>query len=522
MDVSINKANKIIDWLRDYANKRINSRLIDERRCIPPYVVLDFGNQGILGMQVQAKYGGLDLTNTDAMRVVEQLAGIDLTLATFVVINNFLGVRSIARYAQESFREEMLPLLAQGRELASFALTESEAGSNPRAISATARVNPQGGWRLYGRKIWIGSGSWSGVINVFVQLLDAQDKPMGITGFCVPQGLPGLAHGGEALTMGMRGVVQNPVLFDGVAVTESNLLGEVGLGITVAQDMMLFTRLAIAAKSVGAMKRCAQLMLRYANRRDIATGRLIDNPVTQVRLSYITNAITAVETLVYRTAELLDANIAVPTEVYIACKTSGPEFLCQTADYLVQLLGGRGYIETNIAPQILRDARIFRIFEGPTEALNMFFGSCLIRPRKELERFFCEQLDGAQIWQELTDRVQEINDRWSTVSAPFNGKISARSWAFTLIGELGTYAILQAVLQEKYKKEESISLKRTINWCVIESNRIYKRAIDTVSPQFTVLTTDETNQAISSYMSSIGELRQTLPGEDDQLDEFLD
>ena len=517
----MNKANELIDWLRDYAGKRINSRLIDERRCIPPYLVLDFGNQGILGMQVDAKYGGLCLSNTDALRVIEQLAGIDLTLATFVVINNFLGVRAVERYAQDTFRERMLPLLAQGRELASFALTESQAGSNPRAISATASVNPKGGWQLYGKKIWIGSGSWAGVINVFVQLLDTENKSKGITGFCLPQGLPGLDHGAEALTMGMRGVVQNPVLLNGVPVDETNLLGEIGLGMTVAQDMMLFTRLAIAAKSVGAMKHCAQLMLRYANRRKIATGRLIDNSVTQVRIAHITNAITAVETLVYRIAQLLDANISVPTEVYIACKTSGPEFLGQTADYLIQLLGGRGYIETNIAPQILRDARIFRIFEGPTETLNMFFGSSLIRPRKELERFFCEQLNSADIWKGLTNRVQEINDKWSNVSAPFPNKNSARSWGYTQIGELGTYATLHAVVRERYQQEESISLKHAVEWCVIESERIYKQGIDAISIQSTVAAIDETSDLISTYAKAVGELQQTLPGEDDQLDEFL-
>ena len=140
---------------------------------------------------------------------------------------------------------------------------------------------------------------------------------------------------------------------------------------------MLYTRLAIGAMSVGGMKRCVQLMHRYATRRDIGTGLLLDNPVTLVRLSEIAAATTAFETLVARIAELLDDGYFVPAEAYVACKTSGPELLWKAADSLVQLLGGRGYIETNIASQILRDARVFRIFEGPTETLNMFLG-CLL------------------------------------------------------------------------------------------------------------------------------------------------
>lgn len=514
------RANNIIDWLRAYATKRINSRLIDERRCIPPYIVLDFGNQGILGMQVQEKYGGLALKNIDALRVVEQIAGIDLTLATFVVINNFLGIRTIERYGTETFREEMLSILAKGRELAAFALTEPGAGSNPRALSATGIIDQKGGWQLQGKKIWIGSGSWAGVINVFVKLLDNDNKPKGITGFALRQGTTGLNHGLEALTMGMRGIVQNSVHLDGVSVNKINLLGEIGSGMTVAQDVMLFTRLAIGAKSVGAMKHCAQLMLHYATHRDVGTGSLMDNSVTLVRISNLTAAITTVETLVYRIAQLLDDGLSVPTEAYIACKTSGPEFLWQAADHLIQLLGGRGYIETNIAPQILRDARIFRIFEGPTEALNMFFGSSLIRPRKELQNFFCNNLCAVDIWENLNSKVQEIDQRWSISPEPFSNKTSARSWACTLMGELGTYALLLAVVQEKFKDNPSTQLRRAIDWTQAQFDFTFKKALSgSVINAFQ--SADESRELISSYAEAIGELQQTLPGEDYALDYLL-
>ncbi|WP_013334490.1 acyl-CoA dehydrogenase family protein [Gloeothece verrucosa] len=526
-DTSINsqmsqqKANDLISWVRTYANKRINSRLIDERRCIPPYIILDFGNQGLLGMQVQKKYGGLALTNVDSLRVVEQLAGIDIALATFVVINSFLGIRTIERYATDTFREEILSNLATGRELAAFALTEPGAGSNPRAISATGIMQQQGQWLLQGQKSWIGLGSWAGVVNVFVQLYDEQNKPAGITGFAVRQLTPGLNHGLEALTMGMRGIVQNAVHLEDVLVNETNLLGQIGSGMTVAQDVMLYTRLAIAAKSVGAMKRCAQLMLKYATGRDIGTGKLMDNPVTLVRMSNLTAAITAVETLVYGLAELLDRGVSVPTEAYIACKTSGPEFLGQAADDLIQLLGGRGYIETNIAPQILRDARIFRIFEGPTETLNMFFGSSLVRPRKELERFFCEQLAAVDLWNDLTNKLQEIYERWSVSVEPFANKSSARSWAFTLMGELGTYGFLLAMLQGKYNVSPSPELARAITWTQAQFDFTFSKALKGSPVTSAYQNADENQALISSYTESIGELEQTLPGEDYALDYLL-
>ena len=112
----------LIFWLREYAASRINSQLTDERRSIPPYVVLDLGNRGLLGLQVQKQFGGLGLAHTDTVRVLEQLGAIDLTLATFVS-THANGVHTIERYGRPSLQEELLPKLAAGREISAFALT---------------------------------------------------------------------------------------------------------------------------------------------------------------------------------------------------------------------------------------------------------------------------------------------------------------------------------------------------------------------------------------------------------------
>ena len=93
------------------------------------------------------------------------------------------------------------------------------------------------------------------------------------------------------------------------------------------------------------------------------------------RVAAIAGAAHAVERLVDHVATRLDAGKPAPVEAYVACKVAGPEWLWRAADDLVQFLGGRGYVEPNLAPQILRDARVTRILEGPTEALTMFLGS---------------------------------------------------------------------------------------------------------------------------------------------------
>ena len=113
-DVSRRRADELIGWLRQYAEERIDSRLFDERRCVPPFVILDFGNRGILGMQIPEEFGGLALRNCDFMRVLEQLSAIDLSLASLVFIHNANGIRPIVGYATPAMREELLPVLAKG------------------------------------------------------------------------------------------------------------------------------------------------------------------------------------------------------------------------------------------------------------------------------------------------------------------------------------------------------------------------------------------------------------------------
>lgn len=502
---SSQKTDYLIQWLRSYANEQINSRLMDERRSISPSIVLDFGNQGLLGMQVPTEYGGLGLNHTDTMRILEQLGAIDTTLALFVGLNNILGIRPLLNFGSQNLKEELLPILATGRELAAFALTETGAGSNPQSITAQAIPQPQGGWLLQGKKIWSGSAAWAGVINVFVQ------EPEGISGFVLRKGTSGLRQGPEALTMGMRGMVQNTVYLNDVPVQTEQRLGEAGMGMKVAQDAMMYGRLGIAAACVGGMKRCAQLMLRYSERRTIATGRLLDNPLMLVRLNELTATITAVEVLVKSLAKFLDRGLSVPVEAYTVCKIAAPEFYWQAADHLVQCLGGRGYIETNIAPQILRDARVLRIFEGPTETLKMFLGSRVSNQSEDLKSFFCDILKTPHLYENLINDAKVIQEYYSSAASPFAEPITAKRWASILIGDLATFAILLAVLME-----DSESVQQAYAWTQQQYELKRHQALSRHPISYT-----NSFEIISQYEITIGDIEQTLAGEDYELDKLL-
>ncbi|MFM7714537.1 MAG: acyl-CoA dehydrogenase family protein, partial [Microcystis sp.] len=125
----------------------------------------------------------------------------------------------------------------------------------------------------------------------FVRLLDSEEPGNnGLTGFLVRQGTPGLRLGPESLTMGLRGIMQNAIYFEDVLVTKEQLLGELGNGTEPADDALLYARLGIGMMGVGGMKRCLQLMLRYASRRSIATGKLLESPITLARFDHLTGA----------------------------------------------------------------------------------------------------------------------------------------------------------------------------------------------------------------------------------------
>mgnify|MGYP001795082499 CR=1 FL=1 len=415
-------------------------------------------------------------------------------------------------HAQPALRERLLPQLATGRTLGAFALTEPGAGSHPLGIASKAM--PTGdGWHLSGQKIWSGSAAWAGVINVFVQQRDTNGQPLGISGFVVEKGAPGLQQGPEALTMGMRSMVQNAVVLENVPVNEAQLLGQAGAGMTVAQDAMMYGRLAIAAASIGGMKRCAQLMLRYSSRRTVSTGRLLDNPVTRTRLDDLTHAIAALSNLVTLTGQRLDAGRPVPEELYAVCKILAPELYWQAADSLVQNLGGRAYIETNLAPQILRDSRILRIFEGPTEALAMYLGARVIHQPAGLSHFLAE-LGQSSLSATLQETAASITADYTSGHSPFTEEVTARRQASFSIGEVAAWTVLHAITEAT---DAAASVR---DWTQQQLEQITANALAATTGA-TVSSVISLSEQIQTYQATIGEVDQTLAGVNTALDDWL-
>jgi acyl-CoA synthetase (AMP-forming)/AMP-acid ligase II/alkylation response protein AidB-like acyl-CoA dehydrogenase/acyl carrier protein len=508
-------ADALIGWLRQYAARRLNSRLIDERRTIPPYVVLDLGNQGFFGLQAPREYGGLALAACDLMRVLEQLAAVDLTIATMVGVHNGLGLRPLLRFGPAALQRRLLPQLASGRQLAAYAQTEPQAGSNPLAMQTRA-VRVPGGWQLSGHKHLIGLGAWAGMLTVLAKAVDAGGAPLGVIALLVPEDAPGLAQGPEALTMGMRGMVQNTVTFDAVFVPDEQVLLAAGEGMEVARDAMGFARLGIGALCVGAMKRCAQLMARYAARREVGTGRLADNPVTLACLHELTCAIHALEALVRAIAAALDARMALPQEASLACKVLASELLWQSADRLVQLLGGRGYLENNVAPQLLRDARVLRILEGPSETLTMHLGAGAAQPDNGVERFIAGALGRPLLAAELAAAVGEARP-----GAADTADAAAMQWLDYRRGELCAWALLLGATEQRAMLDPGARAgAAAADWARARFDAA-RLALGAAAGAGARPGASELLARIDGYADAIGDVEQALAGEADRLDPLL-
>lgn len=503
---------RVVAWLREYAGKRVNSRLIDERRTVPPYVANDLARQGVFGVQVETRYGGLALRSREIARILEQAAAIDLALGTWILVCLYPGVRPIATFAQDALKQEALPLLASGSLYAGFGQTEPGAGTNFAGMAATAVAQPGGGWRLTGDKIWIGNSSWAGLVTVIAQEVDAAGKKKGLIGLAVRPEQDGVVIGRELLSLGMRGMVQGELHFRDVRVAPEALLGERGKGMDVAVDSMSWSRFAISATSIGATKRAAQLMLRFGTRRQIATGRLIEHPVARSYLGETAAQAAVSDGFLQRIAAILDAGEGVSLELWAASKLMATEFAWLAADRLVQVLGSRGYDESNGAPQLLRDARVGRIFEGTSEALVAYLGSQALAARSDLADSLRGPLGADTVADRLDAAVAAMRKREGA---------SLRTWQVALAGWAAMWAIAAGVAAQDAERSNTAQAARTAEWAAQRFAESCARATAAGPRERALFEPKDAEEAVAGFARTIGDVDLTLAGEKRDFDPLL-
>jgi len=363
----------IIDSVRRFFTASVDSAKIDREHEIPAAVLDGLKSLGLFGLQVPTDHDGIGLSAAAYARVMQEVGGRDPAIAVALGAHQSIGLKGILLFGTPEQKRKYLPRLATGEQTAAFALTEPSAGSDAAAIKTRAEPTADGSaYILNGSTIWITNGGTADVFTVFARTSAMEEgaKPR-ITAFIVERGM-GVKNGPNEHKLGIRGSSTTELFFDDVRVPRENVLGEVGRGFKVAMEVLNSGRLGLAAGCVGLSSALIKLAIervqeRRAFGRNIGEfGMIKDKIATMLAETY------ALESMTYLTAGIVDSKIANYSLESAICKIVGSETAWRVVNESLQIAAGIGYMADYPYERLLRDARIFMIFEGTNEILRAF------------------------------------------------------------------------------------------------------------------------------------------------------
>ena len=357
---------------------RMDHRAIEEQRWIGDDTVRELGEAGLCGLYVDERYGGQGLSQTGYARVFETFAQIDATLSIVLGVHQSIGFKGIHMFGTDAQKERFLPELAAGRKLAGFALTEPEAGSDAYGIQSRAVKQPDGSWVLNGEKRYIGNGSKGDLFTAFARCeVEGKDRHIALI---LEKGMKGFEVGERFDTMGLRGNDLRRLYFNDVSVPAENVLGEPGDGFKIAMQVLNNGRIGLGTGSVGAMKGLLDRTIDHVKERRQFGRQLADFELVQEKVGWMVSYLFGLESMCYLTCGLVDGGVEDYSLESAICKVSGTEFLWYGANRALQLKGGAGYMRDEPYEKILRDIRIFPIFEGANDVLRAFVALSGMKP----------------------------------------------------------------------------------------------------------------------------------------------
>lgn len=359
---------ELITLVRDVAQTEILPHVAaaDEAgKC--PMELFQWGfDLGLHMVEIPEEYGGMGLSYETCAMMFEELARVDAAYAdTFVT--NFVAFRNIMLNGTPEQARHFVEMTEEGG-FAAFCLSESCAGSDVAAMRTTA-VREGDEYVLNGTKTFITNGSISSIYVVFAKT-DPAAGGRGITGFLVDGGTPGLSAGAKEHKMGFRLSDTSEVVLDNVRVPASAVIGEEGRGMTIALNALNLSRAFISTLAVGIMQRALDEAVAYAKQRRQFDTRLIDMPMVQTMLADMAIKTECARVVVNHCMRRMDAGEMVRKEGAIV-KTFVTDAMQEVVSNAVQVFGGYGYSKEYPVEKLMRDAKIFQIFEGSNQIQRM-------------------------------------------------------------------------------------------------------------------------------------------------------
>ncbi|GAA2430535.1 acyl-CoA dehydrogenase family protein [Actinomadura vinacea] len=371
---------EVLAAVRTFVRKEVVPAEDDIERTdeIPEAIRAKAADMGLFGFALPEEHGGLGFSMTEDVRLAMELGYTTPAFRSLLGTNNGIAGQVLVNFGTEEQKRRYLPDLAAGRAIASFALTEPEAGSDPSGMRARA-VRVDGGYRITGQKRFITNADRADLFMVFARTDAATEGTKGISVFAVEAGAQGLRVGPGDEKMGQRGAHTAEVFLDDVFVPESALIGGVeGEGFAAAMRSLARGRLHIAAVCVGLAGRLVEESVAHA-----AASRQGGRPIAEFQQVQAMLAESQTELLAGR-AMVLDAARAydeggdrrmAPSCAKLFCT----EMVGRVADRAVQIHGGMGYMRSVPVERFYRDARLFRLYEGTSEVQKVIIAKQLLR-----------------------------------------------------------------------------------------------------------------------------------------------
>jgi len=385
MDFELSDEQRLLtDSARAFAARELTPHAAewDREQHFPVEVIRRAAEQGYLALYLREEDGGLGLSRLSSSLIFEQLAAGCVATTAYLTIHN-MATWMLASFADQALKDAWLPGLINGQSLASYCLTEPDAGSDAANLRTRARRDGDD-YVIDGSKCFISGAGSTQVLIVMART--GEDGAKGVSCFLVPADAPGVRYGRNEDKMGWKAQPTRTISFEGVRIPASHRIGPEGEGFVYAMKGLDGGRINIASCSLGAAQAALQQSLRYVEERKQFGKALSEFQALQFKLADMLTALTASRQMVRLAAHKLDLGHGEASLYCAMAKRFATDHCFNVCNEALQLHGGYGYLNDYPLERWVRDARVHQILEGTNEIMRVIVARRLLLQGGMLDR----------------------------------------------------------------------------------------------------------------------------------------